>query len=98
MVSRLYLAALAGLGLLGAATVRAAVLPRWPALLLAAGQAISLGYGLAPDTWQPTLFPLSVAGYLAILVSYAWFGLVLARGSDRSTAGRSWRMTADARP
>ena len=79
-ISRSYVFAIVGLGLIGVSTAHAHVLPRWAGILLAAGQAASLINFFAPKNLLGILFPLAVAGFLAIAVSYGWLGFVLTTG------------------
>lgn len=76
-ISRSYVVAIVGLGLMGISIARARVLPRWAGLLLAAGQVTSLINFFAPETLLRVLFPITAAGFLAIAVSYGWLGFVL---------------------
>lgn len=79
-ISRSYVVGIAGLGLLGLSTARARVLPRVPGILLAAGQAASLINFFAPACLLDVLFPVAALGFLAIAISYGWFGFVLTTG------------------
>lgn len=65
--------------LLCIATLRARLLPRWPAMLLGFGQAMFLVYLITPDAVDMLLFPLLVVGVFGVGVSYAWLGWALVR-------------------
>jgi hypothetical protein len=65
--------------LLCTATVRAGLLPRWPAMLMAFGQAMFLVYLITPDAVDTLLIPVLVVCLFGTAVSYAWLGGALFR-------------------
>lgn len=78
-VAQFHLLAQIGQLLLASATLRAGLLPRWPAGLLAFGQAMFLVYLITPDAVDRLLFPVLAIGVIGVGLSYAWLGVALIR-------------------